>query len=379
MYAHQGDRLYVNLFAASTAEIKMDGGSTVRLTQETRYPWDGAVRITVAPDRTGTFTLNVRIPGWAREEVVPSDLYRFADHLTTPVVLKVNRKAVALKLDKGYASLQRKWRRGDVVELLLPMPVRRVVAHERVEADRGRVALQRGPIVYCAEWPDNPNRRVRHLVLPASATLTAVFKPDLLNGVALVKGKAIGLAYDAQGNLLRNEQEFTAIPYATWANRGRGQMLVWIPASEAAARPAPYPTLATTSTVTTSGRKFPGMINDGEEPRNSADMDSYFDWWPRKGTTEWVEYAFAKPASVSQVEVYWFDDTGRGEVRVPQAWRVLYKDGDAWKPVESLESYGVEKGRYNRVTFKPVTTTALRLEVTLQPDWSAGILEWKVK
>jgi hypothetical protein len=122
----------------------------------------------------------------------------------------------------------------------------------------------------------------------------------------------------------------------------------------------------------------PRAVNDGEEPRSSSEPGSYFDWWPRKATTEWVEYAFAKTATVSQVEVYWFDDTGRGEVRVPQSWRVLYKDGETWKPVESTGLFGTEKDRYNRVTFKPVTTAGLRLEVTSQQNWSAGIQEWKV-
>jgi hypothetical protein len=121
----------------------------------------------------------------------------------------------------------------------------------------------------------------------------------------------------------------------------------------------------------------PRGINDGEEPRSSNEPGSYFDWWPRKGTIEWVEYAFDKTATVSEAELYWFDDTGRGEVRVPQSWRLLYKDGETWKPIESNDSYGVERDKYNRVLFKPVTTNGLRLEVTLQQNWSAGIQEWK--
>jgi hypothetical protein len=305
------------------------------------------------------------------------------DKVEEPVALKVNGKSVPLKLEKGYASLSRNWKKGDVIELNMPMPVRRIVANEQVTADRGRVALQRGPLVYCAEWPDNPGGHVRNLLLPDSAKLTAEFKPDLLNGVTVIKVRAFGLSYDAQGKVLKNEQEFTAIPYYAWANRGRGEMLVWIPNNEANARPQPFPTLATTSRVTVSGperpRLNPRRINDGEEPAASNDSSSYFDWWPRKGTTEWVEYVFEKPADVSQVEVYWFDDTGRGEVRVPQSWRVFYKDGNEWKPVENASPYGMEKDRYNKVTFKPVTTAGLRLEVTMQPNWSAGLQEWKVK
>jgi hypothetical protein len=157
-------------------------------------------------------------------------------------------------------------------------------------------------------------------------------------------------------------------------------MIVWIPTTEAAARPLPRPTVASTSKVTVSGGRNPRAINDQAEPKSSEDAsNTYFHWWPRKGTTEWVEYTFEKSAAVSEVEVYWFDDTGHGECRVPRSWRVLYKDGDQWKPVENREAYGVEKDRYNKISFKPVTTSALRLEVTLQPNWSAGIQEWKVK
>ncbi len=378
-YAQSGNTLYVNLFVGSTAEITMDDGRALNITQETRYPWDGAVKITVNPDKNSKMTINVRIPGWARNEPVPSDLYRFADTLSEPVVLKVNGKSVPMTIDKGFVSLDRMWKKGDVIELNLPMPVRRVVASAEVAADRGRVALQRGPIVYAAEWPDNPNAKVRNLMLPETSKLTAEFRPELLGGVSVVRARAFGLAYDAQGKVIKNEQDFTAIPYSTWANRGPGQMVVWIPDSEANAKPTPWPTIATSGKVTTSGRKNPRAINDGEEPASSSDPTSYFDWWPAKGTTQWAELAFAKTETVSEVEVYWFDDTGRGEVRVPASWRILYKNGDQWTPVESEGAYGVEKDKYNKVTFKPVTTSGLRLEVTMQPTWSAGIQKWKVK
>src|SRR5262245_62685114 len=125
----------------------------------------------------------------------------------------------------------------------LPTPVRRIVANSLVQADGGRVALQRGPIVYCAEWPDNPGGRVRNLLLPDGAKLVAEFMPGLLNGVTIIKSRSQALSFDAQGNVLKNEQDFTAIPYYAWANRGRGEMIVWIPNNEANARPLPIPTI----------------------------------------------------------------------------------------------------------------------------------------
>lgn len=382
VYAQQGEAIYVNLYMGSTADIRTDGGRTVNIVQDTRYPWDGSVKLTINPDKAGVFTVNVRIPGWARNEAIAGDLYQFQDKVNVAAELKVNGRAAPLALDKGYVALKRSWKKGDVINLTLPMPVRRVVSNNLVEADRGRIALQRGPIVYCAEWPDNPNGKVRNLMLPDAAPLTVEFRPDLLNGVEIVKGMAIGLAYDAQGKVVSQARDFTAIPYYAWANRGRGQMMVWIPNTTASARPLAFPTIASASKVTSSPGHS-GMnvhnINDGEEPRRSSDGGSYYDWWPKKGTTEWVEYAFEKTAEVSQVEVYWFDDSGRGEVRVPQSWRILYREGESWKPVANVEPYAVERDRYNKVTFKPVTTPGLRLEMTAQPNFSVGIQEWRVE
>jgi hypothetical protein len=146
-------------------------------------------------------------------------------------------------------------------------------------------------------------------------------------------------------------------------------MLVWIPETESVAKPAPFLTPQVTASPS---RRSPLAVNDGDESTS-------FDWWPQKGSTVWVEYAFQKPSPVSSAELYWFDDTGRGEVRVPASWRILYRDGDRWIPVEGASIYGVEKDQYNKLTFKSVTTSALRLEVTMQPNWSAGITEWKIK
>jgi uncharacterized protein len=380
VYAVSGDTLYVNLFAAGKADIAMDGGRSVGVVQETRYPWDGRVRMTVTPNGEAPFTIMVRIPGWARNEPVPSDLYRFLDKSDEPVVLNVNGQPVPLELDKGYVAIKRAWGKGDVIDLTLPMPVRRVASHQLVEANHGRVALQRGPIVFAAEWPDNPNGRVRNIVLPPGASLSTEFRADLLNGVQVINGRAYGLAFDAHGKVTKAEQDFTAIPYYAWANRGRGQMIVWLATEDSLAKPTPWPTIATEATATSSGRKNTRPIHDGEDPASSDDPTSYFDWWPTRGSEmEWIEYAFKETATVSETEVYWFDDTGRGRVRVPASWRVLYRDGDQWKPVENLDPYGIEKDRYNKVNFKPVTTSGLRLEVKMQPEVSAGVQQWKVR
>ncbi|HLJ54430.1 MAG TPA: glycoside hydrolase family 127 protein [Chthonomonadaceae bacterium] len=380
VYAKQPGAIYVNLYAAGTAQIALSAGRRVEVVQKTEYPWSGDVALTVNPEHSGRFAVCLRIPSWARNEPVPGDLYRFVDKSAATATVRVNGKPMPLTLDKGYVRLDRTWRRGDTVSLTLPMPVRRIAANDAVVADRGRVALQRGPIVYCLEAPDNPDRRVRNLMLSDSQPLTAAFKPDLLRGVEVIEGRAHSLSRDGAGGVTKREQPFTAIPYYAWANRGRGEMEVWIADTEASARPLPYPTLASTSRVRTSGGTNPRAINDQAEPLSSGDESNpFFHWWPKKGTTEWVEYTFEKPATVSGCELYWFDDTGRGECRVPASWRILYRDGDAWKPVEAAGPYETALNRYNRVTFKPVATSALRLEVTLKPGWSAGIQEWRVK
>ena len=219
-------------------------------------------------------------------------------------------------------------------------------------------------------------------MLPDTAKLTAEWRPDLLRGVVVVRSRAVALQTTAAGGVDRAAQDFVAIPYYAWANRGRGQMMVWIPDSDESARPAAFPTLATTAKITVSSnphRHNPGNINDGEDPASSSDGSAYFDWWSKQGNAEWVEMTFEKTATVREAQLYWFDDTGRGGVRVPASWRLLYKDGGAWKPVEASGAYGVERDRYNVATFQPVTTIALRLELQAQPNVSIGIQEWKVQ
>lgn len=380
-YAHKRNDLYVALFVAGSTNVSLDRG-TVQVTQETRYPWDGAVKIAVQPEKGAQeFTLCIRIPGWARNQPVPGDLYRYVNESEEEIVLRVNDKAAALDMESGFARIRRKWAKGDVVELILPMPVRRVLAHEKVLDNRGRVALERGPIVYCAEGVDNKDGNVLNLVLPDDAELTAEYREDMLNGVLVVRGKARVVKRSLDGKPAATEEtvDLVAIPYYAWCHRGRSQMAVWLARDVSAAKPLPAATIAHTSRVTVSGGGAIGALTDQLEPRSSDDHSNpFFHWWPRKGTLEWVQYDFQKPEEVSVAEVYWFDDTGIGECRTPQSWRLLHKDGDEWKPVVTSDAYAVEKDKYNRVTFDKVRTSGLRLEVQLQPRWAAGIHEWRV-
>ncbi len=376
-YAATADRVYVNLYAQGTGKMKV-AGTDLFLAQYTRYPWAGDIKIEVKPAKEAAFTLAVRIPGWALNRPVPSDLYAYMEPPAGEPALKVNGEAVELALDKGYALVTRTWRAGDVVELSLPMPVRRVLAHEAVEADIGRVAVERGPLVYCAEWTDNDGR-VSNLVLPDGAALAAEARPDLLGGVVVITGEA-GAVSEKAGKTVTETKPVTLIPYYAWANRGKGEMAVWLAREPAKARIAREPGLSAKATVTASDRAVnPQRASDHFEPESSDDAAGYMHWWPKRGTSEWIDYAFEKPVRFSEASVYWFDDTGGGGCRVPESWRVLYKTGEDWLPVKAAGPYGTAKDAWNTVKFAPVRTTALRLEVQLQKEWSAGVHEWTIK
>jgi DUF1680 family protein len=220
-YAVDEGRVVVNLFMNGEASVALSGGIKMRLAQETDYPWDGRVRLVVAPKPPAEFTLSLRIPGWARGKPVPGDLYRFAERELPPVGLTVNGvEADPVPHTDGYVDIRRFWSAGDVVELDLPMPVRRVQAHAGVQANRGKTALMRGPIVYCLEAADHPDADVLGLVLPPDAELRAEHLPELLGGVTVVQGDAL-----AAGD---RPVALTAVPYYAWANRAPGAMTVWI-------------------------------------------------------------------------------------------------------------------------------------------------------
>jgi DUF1680 family protein len=221
VYAQGKNQVYVNLYAAGEAKLKLDHGAAVKLTQQTEYPWDGRIRLTVAPEQAAEFSLCLRIPGWTLGRPVPGDLYRFSNAMCPAVSLMVNGQTQdATPRADGYVHLQRSWQPGDVVELTLPMPVQRVHAHEKVKADQGKVALMRGPLVYCLEGMDHPGADVMSMSLPADAALRSEPRADLLGGVTVITGQAL-----ADGG---QSVPLTAVPYYAWANRDKSAMTVWI-------------------------------------------------------------------------------------------------------------------------------------------------------
>jgi len=368
VYACSDNAVYVNLYIAGTGHITLRS-SPVTITQETHYPWDGRVRLAVGLESPAAFGIHLRLPGWCEEYHISVD----------------GSPATEFTVAKGYAQLHRTWQAGDAIELDLAMPIRRLRAHPRVEADAGRTALERGPIVYCLEGVDNGGQ-VRNLALPPEAEIVEEHRPDMLGGVTVLKGTALARPPEDWHDVLyrvASEPEqvtFVAVPYYAWDNRAPGEMVVWLPECLGLAEAPPIPSLASTSKASASQIEGTlAALSDGLEPARSNDHAiPRFTWWDHRGTAEWVQYEFQNPARVSRVEVYWFDDRdGGGNCRVPESWRLLYKDGEVWTPVTGASAYGIERDQYNRVTFDSVMAAGLRVEVQLRPRMSGGILEWR--
>ncbi|WP_223827835.1 glycoside hydrolase family 127 protein [Hymenobacter armeniacus] len=228
VYGQNGKDIYVNLFVSGSADLAVNN-KAVRLTQTNNYPWSGDLKFTVEHAATSDFNLLVRIPGWARGQAMPSDLYTFATPSAAKVTIKVNGKPVSYALQHGYAVLARKWKKNDVVEVSLPMEVRTVQAHPNVPDNVGKVALQRGPVVYCAEWTDNEGK-ASNIIVPVGTAFTAVEKPEVLNGITQLTASVPVVKVDPATNTISTvRQTLTAIPYYAWANRGKGEMTVWFP------------------------------------------------------------------------------------------------------------------------------------------------------
>ena len=397
LYAKKDDKLYVNLYGSS--EVNSDfGKGPVAISQQTSYPWDGDIKIGVNPEQSQQFSLLLRIPGWATNAPVPTDLYEYIDEDTTTVSLQINGLSTPCKTERGYIEINRVWDAGDTIELKLPMPVRRTIAHPSVKDDRGLVAIERGPLLYCVEGVDNldAGQRMQNLLITDDADLSTEWCEDLLGGVVKISasGKLVGRGEDGV-SVTRKPITIAAIPYFARANRESSPMSVWLLRDESRAILPPAPSLASQSKASaSSGEGNFAALSDQIEPARSADASrGMFNFRDKIGTTEWVQYDFPSSQSISMSEVYWYDRFGTLE-RKPKSWRLLYRQGDQWLPVKNEQPYNVEIDKYNRVNFEAVETDALRMEVTMQdafkdpylalPEtepsaFTTSILEWIAK
>jgi len=395
LYATRGDTLFACLYAASQATATILG-TPVKVEQITSYPWEGKVTLTLTPETPKSFSVALRIPGWARNQPVPGDLYRALGGLPPMPVISVNGKPAETSFKQGFATITRTWQPGDTVTLDLPMEVRMIVANDKVRENTGRVALERGPLVYCVEGIDNDKLDAPHnLLLKDDAKFLTAFRADLLGGVGVITGSAELVRRGADGKeVTREPRPFTAVPYFARANREPTPMAVFLLRDPAAAVLPPVPTLATRSKVSSSTGKgdFAALCNQVTPARSADTSHGLFVWDDRLGTTEWIQYEFPEATTIRSSAVYWYDRFGTAQ-RLPKAWRLLYRDGDQWQPVANQDPYGLATDTFNTTRFTPVKTDALRLEVDLQDGFldpylaipsskpgkfSAGILEWTV-
>jgi len=228
IYARQNDTFYVNLFITSTVTFEMYDDNRITLHQVSNYPWDGQIRFTIDANTPMAFTVKLRIPGWSRNNPIPSELYRYLDPDDEQIKLRVNGRKKTLNIENGFAVLDRTWETGDTIDLHLPMPIRRVLCHEGIKENQGKVALERGPIVYCAEGTDNEGR-IGDLILPDDTELHTEYRQDLLNGINVIRGMAKTSQSDPVTNTENHTQlPFLAIPYYAWSHRGAGEMAIWL-------------------------------------------------------------------------------------------------------------------------------------------------------
>lgn len=372
MYAHTDDDIYCTFYGGTSATIPLGRGN-VGIRQETGYPFDETVSLTVSPEKASQkFALHLRIPTWAGDRFVPGKLYSYVNRQPGTWSLTVNGKPAKVKVDKGFAVIDRKWEKGDRVELHLPMGVMYSKAIDNVDADRGRLCITRGPLVYCAEDVDNVSAPASYVISPAGDSAVIRKGDGLMKDIDFITVPARSIQNPGDTKL-------TFVPYYAWDNRTDGAMIVWIAANDDVARAAmpPMPDYISDITATyTCDIDDVNPIVTNKFPSSSHDT-SMLRWtsWPRKGEKQSIELKLTHPVGLESLAVYWYDDGG--DVRMPEAWDLEYLQRGQWHkfPIYVTDEYRMLKDQYNMVhPGHDILPEALRLNITPQPDASAGIL-----
>ena len=377
IYSHADNDIYCALYASSSAEVPLKTGR-IKLKQQTDYPFDGTIEMEIEPENDGTeFTLWLRIPTWSTDRFVPGELYSYADNISTDASLYINGKQAKTKSIDGYVPVKRKWNKGDKVVLQLPMPIRYSSADERVEADRDRICITRGPLVYCAEQPDNEHPASNYIIsqIGKEGRIEA-FADGILKGIPRISLNASAIEGETE-----LPATLTLIPYYAWNNRGDNvTMNVWFARhAETAAKEMirTVDNIADVSATHTNGSDDVYAIADGQFPKSSSD-NSIIRWtsWPQKGTAQQVEIKLKKESDVESVSVYWYDD--QGGVQVPASWDMEYQANGQWNKFRlySTDHYGILPDQFNMVhPAEAIKADALRLHIKPKPDSAVGILE----
>ncbi len=382
IYAYTSDEIYCSFYVGSSTEIPLHDGK-VAVSQESNYPFDETVSLAVIPAVDGQeFTLRLRIPTWTGSQFVPGELYQYTNASKQQWELRLNGKKLNAPVKNGYVSVRKQWQAGDKVELYLPMPIRFNQAIEQVEADRGRLSITRGPLVYCAEGDDNATP-VQQAFIERTDVVGQINRQPagILAGIDMISipAKAVG---EEKGDA--SEITLNLLPYYAWDNRSDSTMIVWIPETDSLAR-ASVVRMSDNIRYVRASYTYSGdivdAIADNQPPSNSFDT-SVRRWtsWPQKGKSQWVELILEKPVNLQSLSVYWYDD--KGGVQIPQSWSLDYRQNDRWEvfPIYVTDSYSVFKDQFNMVhPAKDITTDRLRIRITPQPDAAVGILEVKVE
>jgi DUF1680 family protein len=377
MYATDGQSVYCTLYGANETSLQLDSGA-VTLKQTTGYPYSGEIHLNVEPEKPAAFKLHLRIPTWAGKQLVPGELY----HYTRPSdgwTVSVNGKRFTPSVEKGFAVIERVWGPGDRVRLDLPMPVKANTCIDKVEANRGRVAFSRGPLVYCAEGIDNGGAVQRFFVDPQQAVSGARVKAadaGLLAGLPQITLPAKALTLEDV-----RETPLTLIPYFAWSNRDRSSMITWLGTQKGLAqidlRDPAHLKFAAAVASHTFERDTVDAVRMRHTPKSSSDT-SIPRWtsWPQRGRPQWVEIDLGQAQEVVSVSVYWYNDNGG--VQLPGAWHIEAPAAGGWERVDiyNTDQYSVLADDYN--TVHPAETLKTRkLRLVMRPrhnETCVGIL-----
>lgn len=385
MYAFEGNAAYCALYASSEARLPLSSGE-VALRQKTDYPFGGDIEIEVSPAYAKQFfELKLRIPTWAGHKFVPGDLYSYVGEEPARWSVSVNGRRLAaseVSLERGFASIKRKWKSGDVVKLHLPMRVRFNKAIERVEADRGRICITRGPVVYCAEGADNPApANVWCFNEDAQQPIVEKQTAGVLKGIPTIKN--ISAKYIDKGGEIR-AGKLALIPYYAWNNRGEGTMNVWFADNEKTLKEnknaltaynlREYADLRATYTFAKDDIKNTVLAG-----LPSASADAAAGKWSserRPGEKQSLTYTFNRTTSVAEISAYFYQG---GKIRLPQSWSAEYLDESGkWQkfPIYLTDSYSALPDQFNAVhpSGEPIKARAVRINIVPQPKSAAGVL-----
>ena len=385
MYSYTDETIFATFYAGNAAAIPLQAGK-VSITQQSGYPFDGKVKMTLSPEEPQQFTLKLRIPTWARaSQFVPGKLYHYADQVTPGWSVAVNGKAVKAPLENGFATIARTWAAGDEVVLDLPMPVRFNKTIDQVEANRGRIAVTRGPLVYAAEGIDNGGP-VQQFYLDEVPKNNHIPEETITDGALknVVKIKLPAAKLTDQGTQV---SELQLIPYYAWNNREDGSMIVWVPDNEGGvqfadkneARGGKYERVEASST---HGRGSLTAISDPRRPSSSRDL-TIQPWISENEEPQWIVIKLKEARKIRSVGLYWFEIGRHGaKVKVPGSWSLQYREDGQWKDLDIYvtDHYSVDTNEYNVVhPGAELVTKEIRIKVQPQPNSQVGILDVDVE